>query len=51
MNMWSFDIHAPEDFKVIWLSQRLSLNIPDADYSRSASYLLYYIGLGLVDGV
>jgi hypothetical protein len=30
-----FDFHAPKYFKIIWLSNRLTLSVPDEDYPRN----------------
>lgn len=39
----SFGILAPKDFKVIWHSNLLIMTVPDEEYSRNASCILYSI--------
>lgn len=39
----SFGILAPKDFKVIWQSNLLIMTVPDEEYSRNASCILYSI--------
>lgn len=38
-----FDILAPKDIKVIWHSNLLIMTVPDEEYSRNASCILYSI--------
>ena len=38
-----FDLLAPKDFKIIWLSNLLIMSVPDKGYSREVSCILNVI--------
>ena len=38
----SFGFHAPKDLSIIWLSNILTLSVPDEVYFRKVSYTLLY---------
>ena len=38
----SFGFHAPKDLLIIWLSNILTLSVPDEVYFRKVSYTLLY---------
>ena len=48
MSFRFFGLHAPKDFKIIWLSNLLINNVPDESYSRNMSCTLELISTFLL---
>jgi hypothetical protein len=39
----SFGLLAPKEYEIIWVSNLLTVRVPDVHYSRNASCALHYI--------